>query len=131
MSLTLEFDPGVRGQGFSLALRPAWGAHSGAAGELWNDEALLHLGGGTGQFGPDTASERLDFEWGYGFGAREGGSLLRLQGGLSHQGMGQWGYRFGGFLNVSESTRCSVELNRQEALGEPSHGLLIKWEHSW
>ena len=131
VSLTLEFDPGVRGQGFSLALRPAWGAHSGAAGELWNDEALLHLGGSAGQFGPDTASERLDFEWGYGFGAREGGSLLRLQGGLSHQGMGQRGYRFGGFLNVSESTRCSVELNRQEALGEPSHGLLIKWEHSW
>ena len=131
VSLTLEFDPGVRGQGFSLALRPAWGAHSGAAGELWNDEALLHLGGGAGQFGPDTASERLDFEWGYGFGAREGGSLLRLQGGLSHQGMGQRGYRFGGFLNVSETTRCSVELNRQEALGKPSHGLLIKWEHSW
>ena len=131
VSLTLEFDPGVQGQGFSLALRPAWGAHSGGAGELLNDEALLRLGGTAPQTGPGTASERLDLEWGYGFGLRGGAGLLRLQGALSHQGMGQRDYRFGGFLNVLGGPRISLELNRREGLGKPSHGLLIKWEHRW
>ena len=130
VSLTMEFDPGVQGQGFSLALRPAWGAYSGGTGELWNNEALSHIGG-TRQTGPGTASERLDLEWGYGFGLRGGNGLLRLQGALSHRGVGQRDYRFGGFLNVPGRTRISLELNRREGLGKPIHEFLIKWERRW
>ena len=131
VSLSLAFDPGVRGQGLSLALRPAWGAYSGGAGALWSNEALLRHGGAAGQAGPGAAAQRLDLELGYGFGLREGAGLLRLQGAVSDQGMGQRGYRFGGFLNLSERTRASLELNRLEGLGKPSHELLIKWERKW
>ena len=129
VSLTLEFDPGVRGQGFSMALKPAWGAYPGGVGELWNNEALLGIGGTGQDAGPGAASERLDLEWGYAFGLRRGAGQLRLQGALSHHGAGQRHYRFGGSLDRPGRTRGSLELTRQEWLGESSHGLLIMWEH--
>ena len=131
VSLTLEFDPGVQGQGFSLALRPAWGAYpggAGGAGALWNNDALLRVGGTAQHAGPGMASERLDLEWGYGFGPRRG-SGLRLQGVMSQHGASQRRYRFGGALEGPGKTRGSLELNRQEWLGEASHGFLITWEH--
>ena len=132
VSLTLEFDPGVQGQGFSLALRPAWGAYpgggAGGAGALWNNDALLRVGGMSQNAGPGMASERLDLEWGYGFGPRRG-SGLRLQGVMSQHGASQRRYRFGGALEGPGKTRGSLELNRQEWLGEASHGFLITWEH--
>ena len=132
VSLTLEFDPGVQGQGFSLALRPAWGAYpgggAGGAGALWNNDALLRVGGMSQNAGPGMASERLDLEWGYGFGPRRG-SGLRLQGVMSQHGASQRRYRFGGALEGPGKTRGSLELSRQEWLGEASHGFLITWEH--
>ena len=132
VSLTLEFDPGVQGQGFSLALRPAWGAYpgggAGGAGALWNNDALLRVGGMSQHAGPGMASERLDLEWGYGFGPRRG-SGLRLQGVMSQHGASQRRYRFGGALEGPGKTRGSLELSRQEWLGEASHGFLITWEH--
>ena len=131
VSVTLEFDPGVQGQGLSLALRPAWGANPSGAAAMWNNEALLRHGGTAPHTESGAASERLDLEWGYGFGLREGAGLLRLRGALSNQGMGQRGYRFGGVLDLSERTRASLELNRLEGLGKPSHGLLIEWQHTW
>ena len=131
VSVTLEFDPGVQGQGLSLALRPAWGANPSGAGALWNNEALLRQGGPVPHTAPGAASERLDFELGYGFGLREDTGLLRLQGAVSNQGLGQRGYRFGGSLDLSERTRARLELNRLEGLGKPSHGLLIEWQHIW
>ena len=131
VSLTLEFDPGLQGQGFFLAFRPAWGAHQGGAGQLWNNEALQRFGGPAQQADLGRASERFDLEWGYGFGLRRSTDLLRLQGALSHQGMGQRGYRFGGLLNMSERTLGSLELSRREGLGKPSHELLISMEHYW
>ena len=131
VSLTLEFDPGVQGRGFSLALRPAWGTPSGGGAEaLWSNEALPLVDSAADR-GPSAASERLDLEWGYGIGLRGGAGLLKLQGALSHQGMGQRSYRFGSFLHMSERTRVSLELNRQERLGKPIHGLLINWERTW
>ena len=129
VSLTLEFAPGVQGKGLSLALRPAWGAYPGGAGELLNNEALLR--GTERQAGLGTASERLDLEWGYGLGLRRDAGLLTLRGGLSYQAMGQRAWRFGGLLDMPGSTRGSWELSRQEGLGKPSHGLLFKWEHKW
>ena len=129
VSLTLEFTPGVQGKGFSLALRPAWGAYPGGAGELLNNEALLR--GTDRQAGLGTASERLDLEWGYGLGLRSDAGLLTLRGGLSYQQMGQRAWRFGGLLDMPGSTRGSWELSRLEGLGKPRHGLLIKWEHKW
>ena len=131
MSLTLEFDPGARGKGFSLALRPAWGAHSSGAGRLWNHETLAHIGGPAQQMEPGNASERLDLEWGYGFGLRRSAGVLRLQGAMSHQGASQRSYRVGGVLNMPGRTRGSLELSREEGLDKPSHGLLITWEHRW
>ena len=128
VSLTLAFDPGVQGQGFSFALKPAWGAYSDGPIDMWNNEAMLRLGD-PAQSGLRTASERLDLEWGYGFGLRGDTGLLKLQGVLSDQGMGQRRYRLGGFLTMSERTRSSLELNRQEWLGEPMHGFLIQWEY--
>ena len=132
VSLTLEFDPGVQGQGFSLALRPAWGAYpgggAGGAGALWNNDALLRVGGTGQNTGLGMASERLDLEWGYGFGPRRG-SGLRLQGVMSQHGASQRRYRFGGALEGPGKTRGSLELSRQEWLGEASHGFLITWEH--
>ncbi len=129
VSLTLEFAPGVQGKGLSLALRPAWGAYPGGAGELLNNEALLR--GTERQAGLGSASERLDLEWGYGLGLRSDAGLLTLRGGLSYQEMGQRAWRFGGLLDMPGSTRGSWELSRLEGLGKPSHGLLIKWEHKW
>ena len=106
-----------------------WFVHSGGAQELWNDQALLRIGGAARNSALGTASERLDLEWGYGLGLRGDTGLLRLQGTLSHQGVGQRRYRLGGFLDMSERTRGSLELNRQEWLGEPRHGFLIRWEY--
>ena len=131
VNVTLTFDPGVRGQGLSLALRPGWGAYSDGMGALWNNEALLLQGGPAPHTAPGAASERLDFELGYGFSLREDTGLLRLQGAVSDQGLGQRGYRFGGSLDLSERTRARLVLSRQEGLGTPSHGLLIEWQHVW
>ncbi len=128
-SLTVEFDPGVQGQGYSLALRPAWGAYPGGAGELWNNEALLRIGGTPQDTVPGMASERLDLEWGYGLGLRGNTGELRLHGTLSHHGAGQRRYSFGGLLDRPGRTRSTLELTRQEWLGVPNHGLLITWEH--
>ena len=127
-SLTVEFDPGVQGQGYSLALRPAWGAYPGGAGELWNNDALLRIGGTPQDTMPGMASERLDLEWGYGLGLRSTGEL-RLHGTLSHHGAGQRRYSFGGLLDRPGRTRSTLELTRQEWLGVPNHGLLFTWEH--
>ena len=127
-SVTLEFDPGVQGQGFSLALRPAWGTHPGGAEALWNNDALRRMGGTAQDTGLGMASERLDLEWGYGFGPMSTGQL-RLQGILSHHGANQRRYRFGGALEGHGKARGSLELSRQEWLGEASHGFLITWEH--
>ena len=128
VSLTLEFDPGVQGQGFSMALRPAWGAYPSGAGELWTNEALLGIGGTAPDLGLGVASERLDLEWGYGLNLRRGAGQMKLLGALSHHGAGQRSYRFAALLNRPGRTRNSLELSRHERLGEASHELLIKWE---
>ncbi len=119
VSLSARFSPRRDGTGLSLALAPQWGAATGAAEALWQEEMpRLHGGAGRG-------SGTLDTNIGYGIGLAARGVLTPFTAArLTGYGRAlRLGTRF-----VASQTDLDVELTserRERGGAAPEHGVRL------
>ena len=128
ISLTLDFDPGVRGVGPSLTVAPSWGAPSGWAELLWRNERLL-----AGVAPSDRQrTESLQVELGYGlYSNLLGAAPVKLYGALAEHGQLGRSYRFGGRM-AGRHSAWRLELDRHERRGDAAApGVLFTWRLFW
>ena len=128
---TIRLDPGIRGQGLSFSLAPAWGAASSGVDRLWSARDAGGLAPGAG-LAPE---RRLAGELGYG---------IALPGGFTGTPSVGFGFadtardwRVGWRLApAGAETGISLDLDatRREAAGAnapPEHELMLRGAWSW
>ncbi len=145
---SITFDPGSRGRGLSLDLRPTWGSTSSGLARLWAQ-------GAAGMTGDAFGRQRMDAEIGYGVdtpGARgvlipyarltvaqQPGPEFMGMGALSSPGspaavnQGTYGYRLGGRLTLADNFLANLEAGRStwSAFGGPEHNARLNLALTW
>ena len=130
---TIRLDPGIRGQGLSFSLAPAWGAASSGVDRLWSARDA----GGLAPGHEFEAGQRLEGELGYGlglFGGRFTGTP-NLGFGLSDTAREvRLGWRLTSAVRGDPGFEVNLDATRREAANgdEPSeHGMMLRGAIRW
>ena len=115
----IRFDPGARGRGLSVSVRPTWGPAASVVEQYLDvgvvDPAL-----------PVDAAGRVEAEIGYGVSAL-GDRLLTPYSGLLMADDGSRDYRVGSRLQLDGPVALSLEVGRREAVGRANdHRVMLQ-----
>ena len=127
LSGLVRIDPGVRGRGWSLNVRPAWGETESGVRELW-EEPVNGMALDENGEQPDPRP-RVAARIGYGLTAFEGKGLLTPYGSVSLDGGGERRYAVGSRWQRGDSLKLNLEGRRRESANdEPQHGVMLRGE---
>ena len=113
----VQFLPGPLGRGFSLALRPSYGAAGAGAQGMWTRQP--------GQSFASPLAARLDSEFGYGLRVR--GGLLTLLSGFAWQEEGSMRQTAGALLERN-GLSLRLDLERMLTREGPEYGVMLRLE---
>ena len=123
LSVALELDPGMQGNGASLRLAPAWGRLGGGVESLWRADRMLN--GNSALRLPDQRPARLDMELGYGFAKSKGVGPLRFYG-IVGGASALSSHRLGVRTTSGKGLNWRVEVDRLQRFdGRADHGILF------
>ena len=109
MSGAIRVTPSASGQGWTLAIAPAWGRTGSGSDRLWGAHSAHALGEDT-EF---EAAGRVEMDAGYGFGLPDNRGVLTPYGGMTLGDAGNRAMRTGARWQLTPDAVVGVEATRQ------------------